>query len=162
VMAKLPVFEVPAEFWQSGVDTFYFKEYPYASIKFTDFAKNRENFEYVKEFNTLNCYQPYYLLRNSVTGDLFQVNKGFIQGMTDEEEPMSSSEENKYSFLAGEEFSAEGIDFSDPGALLKRQKAILEAIHKHQNSESFEPLKILTRGIGTWVLILCHGGKFVL
>ena len=29
--------------------------------------------------------------------------------------------ENKYSFLAdGDEFSAEGIDFSDPAALLKR------------------------------------------
>jgi hypothetical protein len=80
-------------------------------------------------------------------------------GMTDDD--TSSSEENKYSFLASEEFSADGIDFSDPGALLKRQKAILEAIHKHQNSEEFEPLKILNRGIKTWVLILCHGGKFV-
>jgi len=83
-------------------------------------------------------------------------------GMTDDEEEEGSSEENKYSFLANEEFSAEGIDFSDPAALLKRQKAILEAIHKHQNSEQFEPLRILNQSIGTWVLILCHGGKFVL
>lgn len=100
------------------------------SIKFADFAKNRSNFEYVKEFNRLNCYEPYYVLRNSVTGDLFQVNKGFVMGMTDDDSA-ESSEENKYSFLAENEFSAEGIDFSDPGALLKRQKAILEAIHKH-------------------------------
>jgi len=90
-----------------------------------------------------------------------QVNKGFIMGMTDDEE-VESSEENKYSFLANEEFSAEGIDFSDPAALLKRQKAILEAIHKHQNSEQFEPLRILSKKVGIWVLILCHGGKFVL
>ena len=39
---------------------------------------------------------------------------------TDDEEE-ESTEENKYSFLANEEeFSAEGIDFSDPAALLKR------------------------------------------
>ena len=81
--------------------------------------------------------------------------------MTDDEEE-ESTEENKYSFLANEEFSAEGIDFSDPAALLKRQKAILEAIHKHQNSEQFEPLRILNKRVGIWILILCHGGKFVL
>jgi hypothetical protein len=129
-MAKVSVFEVPQLFWQSGFDTFFFKENPFMSIKFADFAKNRSNFEYVKEFNRLNCYEPYYVLRNSVTGDLFQVNKGFVMGMTDDDSA-ESSEENKYSFLAENEFSAEGIDFSDPGALLKRQKAILEAIHKH-------------------------------
>jgi hypothetical protein len=33
---------------------------------------------------------------------------------------IENNEENKYSFLAESEFSAEGIDFSDPGALLKR------------------------------------------
>ena len=161
-MAKVSIFEVPLQFWQTGFDTFYFKDYPYASIKFTDFAKNRENFEYVKEFNRLNSYQPHYVLRNSVTGDLFQVNKGFVMGMTDDDSSDSMSEENKYSFLAESEFSAEGIDFSDPGALLKRQKAILEAIHKHQNNEKFDPLRVLTRGINTWILILCHGGKFFL
>jgi len=41
-------------------------------------------------------------------------------GMTDADDDSTSSEENKYSFLANEEFSAEGIDFSDPAALLKR------------------------------------------
>lgn len=55
-MAKVPIFEVPQLFWQSGFDTFYFKENPFMSIKFVDFAKNRSNFEYVKEFNRLNCY----------------------------------------------------------------------------------------------------------
>lgn len=129
-MAKVPIFEIPLLFWQSGFDTFYFKQNPFMSIKFADFAKNRSNFEYVKEFNRLNCYEPHYVLRNSVTGDLFQVNKGFVMGMTDDDST-ETNEENKYSFLAENEFSAEGIDFSDPGALLKRQKAILQAIHKH-------------------------------
>ena len=40
-------------------------------------------------------------------------------GMTDDDDE-GNNEENKYSFLASEEFSAEGIDFSDPTALLKR------------------------------------------
>jgi len=41
-------------------------------------------------------------------------------GMTDDDSS-EISEENKYSFLAeSSEFSAEGIDFSDTGALLKR------------------------------------------
>jgi hypothetical protein len=70
-LAKVSIFEVPQLFWQSGFDTFFFKENPFMSIKFADFAKNRSNFEYVKEFNRLNCYQPHYVLRNSVTGDLF-------------------------------------------------------------------------------------------
>ena len=160
-LAKTSVFEVPTQFWQNGFDSFFFKDYPKLSIKFSDFSKNRENFEYIKEFNRLNNYQPYYLLQNSVTGDCFQVNKGFVGGMADEEAADDGS--NKYSFLAeGLEFSALDIDFSDPTALLKRQKTILEAIHKHQNSEKFDPLRILTRGVQTWIIILCHGGKFLL
>ena len=59
-VAKTSIFDVPTQFWQSGFDSFFFKEYPHASIKFTDFAKNRENFEYIKEFNKLNSYQPTY------------------------------------------------------------------------------------------------------
>lgn len=86
VVAKTTLFEVPAKFWQSGIDTFVFKDFPHASIKFNDFAKNRSSFEYIKEFNKLNCYQPTYLLKNSVTGDTFQVNKGFVMGMTDDDE----------------------------------------------------------------------------
>ncbi len=124
-MIKTSVFEIPVQFWSEQIDTFYFKDHPYASIKFSDFAKNRENFEYLKEFNRLNNYAPTYCLRHSQTGDIYQVNKGFIMNMTEDD---STDEENKYSFLADSEFSAEGIDFSDPGALLKRQKAILEAI----------------------------------
>jgi len=54
-----------------------------------------------------------------VTGDCFQVNKGFVTGTTDDDE--ETSDENKYKFLAeSEEFSAKDIDFSDPTALLRR------------------------------------------
>ena len=45
-------------------------------------------------------------------------------GMTDDDEELNNSESgNKYSFLAeGQEFSAGDVDFSDPAALLRRQK----------------------------------------
>ena len=107
-MAKSNVFEVPVQFWQSGIDQFYFKDFPHKVITFQEFAKNRVNFEYIKEFNKLNSYQPTYCVKNSVSGDIFQVNKGFIMGMSDEEEELGVSQNgNKYSFLAeGEQFSA--------------------------------------------------------
>lgn len=119
---KTSVFDIPVKFWQSGLDSFHFRDFPHSSIKFSEFAKNRENYEYVKEFNRLNSYQPTYMLKNSVTGDLFQVNKGFVMGVADDDEPSDlQSDENKYSFLAeGDQFSAKDIDFSDPTALLRR------------------------------------------
>ena len=118
-MLKTSVFDMPAQFWQSGLDAFYFRDFPHASITFAEFSKNRDNFEFLKEFNRLNNYQPSYWLRHSVTGDCFQVNKGFVMGTTDDDE--EGSDENKYKFLAeSEEFSAKDIDFSDPAALLRR------------------------------------------
>lgn len=71
--------------------------------------------------------------------------------------------QNKFHFLAeAEQFSANDINFEDPAALLRRQKAILEAIQKHSNKEQFDPLRILCRKVNIWIVILCHGGKFVL
>jgi hypothetical protein len=49
--------------------------------------------------------------------------------------------------------------------LLRRQKLILEAINaiKQQKQGVFEPLKILRKKSAiVWVMILCHGGKFVI
>jgi hypothetical protein len=135
VTAKTSIFDVPTLFWQAGLDSFYFKDRPSQGITFAEFAANRDNYEYIKEFNRLNGYQPHYILRNSLTGDTFQVNKGFVMGVTDDEE-QPDQDSNRYQFLAeSEEFSAQDIDFSDPTALLRRQKAILEAIQKHQASE---------------------------
>jgi hypothetical protein len=88
------------------------------------------------------------------------VNKGFVHNMLDSED---TGDQNKFHYLAEEEqFSATEIDFGDPAALLRRQKAILEAIQKHSKGEQFDPLRILTRGLGIWIVILCHGGKFLL
>jgi len=54
------------------------------------------------------------------------VNKGFIFGLYDQDEEESG---NKFEYLAeNTELMNEGIDFSDPDALLRRQKRILESI----------------------------------
>ena len=81
------------------------------------------------------------------------------------EEDLEQENQNKYYYLANkEEFSAEQFDFDDPAALLKRQKAILAAISKHKDSqESFDPFRLLRKGKTLmWILILCHGGKFLI
>lgn len=47
-------------------------------MPFSEYAKNRENFEFIKEFNKLNNYQPYVGLMNQQSRDTIQVNKGFL------------------------------------------------------------------------------------
>jgi hypothetical protein len=51
---------------------------------------------------------------NSKTGDIFQINKGFIFGLFDQEEEPTTN----FEFLA--ENSDFEIDFSDPAALMRR------------------------------------------
>lgn len=53
---KTSVFDLPAQFWQSGIDSFHFRDFPHAKITFSDFSNNRDNFEFIKEFNRLNSY----------------------------------------------------------------------------------------------------------
>lgn len=49
-----------------------------------EFGKNKNNYEFVQEFNRLNEYNAHLNLYNSLTGDVIQVNKGFIYGMNDD------------------------------------------------------------------------------
>ena len=49
-----------------------------------EFGKNKNNYEFVQEFNRLNEYNAHLNLYNSMTGDVIQVNKGFIYGMNDD------------------------------------------------------------------------------
>lgn len=92
--------DVPSEFWHSGLDSFYFKDSAgLKSISFKDFAKNRDNYEYIKEFNKMNKYAPHYCLLNSATGDFIQVNKGFVEGIIDQEDD-TNNDFNKYHYLA--------------------------------------------------------------
>jgi len=131
-------------------------------ISFLEFEKNRSNYEYVKEFFRLNDYQPHVHLLNSKSGDVIQVNKGFIHGLVDDEDAEGESD-TKFEFLATESQQDIGdIDFQDPAALLRRQRKILERIKNHQTKSKFDPLKILRKPKKLWLIIMCHGGKFVL
>lgn len=56
------------------------------------------------------------------------------------------STESKYAFLASDtNMGAAGTDFSNPTALLRRQREILSKIetHKAKDTAKFDPLKIL-------------------
>lgn len=55
-----------------------------------DYAKNKDNFEFVKEFNKLNSYSPSLCLQNSKTGDVFQINKGFVFNMLDQDDTITA------------------------------------------------------------------------
>ena len=72
---------------------------------------------------------------------------------------------NNYAYLLNDpEFAADSTDFSDPAALVRRQKRILEKIQKHkdQNVANFDPMRLLRSPLLVYTVILCHGGKFVL
>lgn len=118
-------------------DHFYFEEDKSAKfsqgvarqkISFSEFAKNKSNFKFLQEFNRLNDYQPNIRIFNSKTKDILKVNKGFIYGLFDQEEETDTS---KYEYLAdNKELMNDIVDFTDPAALLRRQKRILESIEK--------------------------------
>lgn len=83
----------------------------------------------------------------------------FKHEFEDEEE----TDDNKYAFLSEKaQVDTNDIDFSDKGALLKRQKEILKKIDDHKKSKeaAFSPFSILGSGLKNWFIILCQGGKF--
>ena len=101
---------------------------------------------------------------NSRSKDIFKINKGFVFGLFDSNDGEGDSQnDNKYSFLAdNQEIMNDIVDFTDPAALMRRQQRILESIEKQANRSNFDPLRILRKKQIKWMIILCHGGKFVL
>jgi hypothetical protein len=125
VAMRCSVFDIPSLLWHSNnIDSFYFFDKMRQKVGFQEFSKNRQNFKFLQEFNGLNDYSPHVNVFNSKTGDVIQVHKGFIQGLYDQEDDQDS--DKKYEFLA--EANDDMIDFSDPAALMRRQKKILEKI----------------------------------
>jgi hypothetical protein len=83
---KANIFCIPCEVWQwSGFDSFCFRAKD-SSMPFTEYAANRNNYEFMKEFNTLNENQAHLVLLNSKTGDKMQVNKGFLKNIMDSDD----------------------------------------------------------------------------
>lgn len=131
VSKNLQVQDIPHQFW-AGFDAFLVSN-GQQQIPFEEYAENKSNFEYLKEFNQLNGENKAYLtLVSSETGDQVQVNKGFLSNLLDDDDQANLSagnqEENKYAFLADEMGADEGEDFYDPAALLRRQRILLSKI----------------------------------
>jgi hypothetical protein len=79
----------------------------------------------------------------------------------DEED--ETEDDNEYAFLFEKaEFDTTNFDFNDKGALLKRQRKILEQIEDQKKTKegTFSPFNILGTGLKLWFIILCQGGKF--
>ena len=121
LIVKTTVFDVPREVWRSGFNAFQMSET--STITFADYARQRENPEFIRDFNLACSRQPHLILINTVTNDLAHVNKGFLDSMffdqSVQEEP--EDEQSRYAFLASDDhLNADAIDFSDPSAILRR------------------------------------------
>ena len=88
--------------FSNDFDCFYFNDDAASrkTISFGEFSKNKNNFEYLKEFNRLNDYQPCVNIYNSKTKDIIQVNKGFIYNLFDDEDEDQANDSGKFEFLA--------------------------------------------------------------
>jgi len=119
-------------------------------VSFAEYARQRENPDFVRDFNLACGNQAHMSVINTVTLDQIHVNKGFLDSMFFEYNIASddSEEESKYAFLASQNsLGAEMTDFSDPASLMRRQRLILEQIEEHKSSKiaNFDPLKLLRR-----------------
>ncbi len=78
---KCYLFDLPSEIYMSTFTAFKLKS---KSVSFSEYAEKRSNFEFLKEFNTLNLQSPCVTLINEM-GDELNVNKGFL-GLEDLED----------------------------------------------------------------------------
>lgn len=102
---------------------------------------------------------------NQNTEEVLVLNRCILDSSLDFEEDTSTSNEEKYQGLYGsEDFSSQNFDFSNPKALLERQKKILENLknkeieHEKKNSGILELTPLLN--LKRITIILCHGGYF--
>lgn len=96
-------------------------------VPFAEYAEKRSNYEFLKEFNTLNNQSACVTLVNEY-GDELNVNRGFL-GLEDMED--LDEDTQKYSYLADQKFDQD-VDFSNPASLLLRQKKMLQKIEEKQ------------------------------
>ena len=85
----------------------------------------RNNTEFVRDFNLACARQASLNLLNSKTGDQAQVNKGFLDMVFLDDDGNSESENNgeaKYAFLAEDNraLEADTTDFTDPASIMRR------------------------------------------
>ena len=74
-------------------------------MSFDEYALNKHNYEFLKEFNRLNNNDHSVHLINKETGDLIELNKRFLMDMIDQDNENDLENKNSYRFLS------EGSDF---------------------------------------------------
>ena len=131
-----------------------------------EFVANRANPDFLRDFRKRNENQPTLSFSNE-SGDVVTVNKEFLCSIGSAEEGGEDDEEEEkreYDFLAmNSELSPENYDFSDPAALLRRQRELLKEIEDQKaKEESVDVFALLRQRIEKWAIILCHGGKFAI
>lgn len=67
LIVKTNVFDVPREVWRSGFNAFQMDND--SVIKFTDYARQRDNPDFVRDFNLACSRQPHLSLINTTTRD---------------------------------------------------------------------------------------------
>lgn len=73
-------------------------------MSFSEFGKQRDNFEFIKAFNQKNQNQPTVWLKDLTNKhqDAIQINKGWLWQMFDSEQ-CEDADDNNYEFLASNE-----------------------------------------------------------
>ena len=137
---------MPREVWRSGFNAF--KMADDSVVTFDSYGRQRDHPDFVRDFNLACSRQPHLSLINTKTGDEAHVNKGFLDSLSPPEAEDDDCESGFAYLASSESLNADETDFSDPAALLRRQRMILEKIEEHKASISnvnFDPLKLLKR-----------------
>ena len=129
------VFDFPPFLWDA-FDRFVFAKGP--AVSMAEFVANRANPDFLRDFRKRNENQPTLSFSNE-SGDVVTVNKEFLCSIGSAEEGGEDDEEEEkreYDFLAmNSELSPENYDFSDPAALLRRQRELLKEIEDQKAKE---------------------------
>lgn len=139
----------------------YFKD-TQKRISLEDIAKNRTDYDYMKDIKA-KIGQGKYMNFLCFNGDIITIHKSLVTLFKHEFDEDEEEEENQYSFLANQaKYDSASVDFTDKGALLKRQKEILADIEQYKKDKEslYNPFSFLKSGLKEWFIILCLGGKF--
>ncbi|CAI2365300.1 unnamed protein product [Moneuplotes crassus] len=159
--ANTTIFQIPPTFYTEIVKGVYFNDTK-KTVLLEEIAANRNDYEYMKDLRQ-DIGQGKFMNFETFNGDILTVHKNMVNIFKNEFDEEEDSSENKFAFLSEQgQIGTDNIDFSDKGALLKRQREILKRIDEHRKTKeaTFSPFSTIGSGLKTWFIILCQGGKF--
>ena len=74
-----------------------------STVTFSDYARQRDNPDFIRDFNLACSRQPHLTLLNTTTQDQAQVNKGFLDSMSLFDADAGADDDDdqqRYAFLA--------------------------------------------------------------